>query len=101
MAELITVFWRDIPAQVIARSGRTVAKVSLPARFQAAIERAALRAGKGTTRLWIDCWRRERKLCGPALEREARAEAERLEAQYDVGALRALIGNRGLRGAGD
>lgn len=44
MAKLITVYWRDIPAQVIVKQGRRTAKVQLPERFQEAIDRAAMRA---------------------------------------------------------
>ena len=33
MAELIVVYWRDIPAQVIVRRGRTAAKRQLSERF--------------------------------------------------------------------
>ena len=43
---LITIYWRDIPAQVLARQGRTAHKVVLHPRFQVAIDRAAMRAGK-------------------------------------------------------
>ncbi len=35
MAKLITIYWRDIPAQVMARRGRTTAfKKALYPRFQ-------------------------------------------------------------------
>ena len=47
MNKLITVYWRDIPAQVIARQGRkTSFKRELHPRFQRAIDRAAMRARK-------------------------------------------------------
>jgi hypothetical protein len=39
------VSWRDIPAQVKARSGRTRAGRELSERFQVFIDRAAMRAG--------------------------------------------------------
>ena len=42
MANLITLYWRDIPAQVIAERGRgrqrEQAKVELPRRFSIAID---------------------------------------------------------------
>ena len=41
----IEVFWRDIPAQILVKSGRVRGKVLLSHRFQAAIDRAAMRAG--------------------------------------------------------
>ena len=46
MAKMTTVYWRDIPAQVIVKKGRESAKVMLSQRFQEAIDRAAMRAGK-------------------------------------------------------
>ena len=49
MANLITLYWRDIPAQVIAERGRgrqrEQAKVELPRRFSIAIDAAAMRDG--------------------------------------------------------
>jgi len=33
MADLIVVYWRDIPAQVIVKKGRQNAKRELPLRF--------------------------------------------------------------------
>jgi hypothetical protein len=82
MAKLITVYWRDIPSQVIAKRGRETAKVPLAQRFQLAIDRAAMRAGKGSSDLYIEEWRREARPCGNDLEAEARAEAERLESAF-------------------
>jgi len=38
------VYWRDIPAQVIIKQGRKAAKRELSARFQEAIDMAAMRA---------------------------------------------------------
>ena len=44
-AELVTIYWRDIPAQITAQEGRTREKALLGARFQHAIDRAAMVAG--------------------------------------------------------
>ena len=49
MGSLIVISWRDIPAQVIVKRGREAAKVQLSQRFQAAVDRAAMRAGKGSS----------------------------------------------------
>ena len=60
MAKLITIYWRDIPAQVMGRKGRTTAfKRVLGPRFQRAIDRAAMRAGRGSSDHYLDDWRRE------------------------------------------
>ena len=44
MGSLITIWWRDIPMQVIARDGRTTAKRVLDKRFQIAVDKAGERA---------------------------------------------------------
>ena len=91
MAKLITVYWRDIPAQVIAKRGRETAKVQLSERFQKAIDRAAMRAGKGSSDKYLEDWRRVSTTCGGALEDEAKAEAERLEAAHDDELLEKMV----------
>ena len=91
MAKLITVFWRGIPAQVIAKRGRYTAKVRLSARFQDAINRAAMRAGKGSSEAYLSEWRQQTTVCGDNLEAEAHAVAYQLEEQYSEEALLALI----------
>ena len=53
MANLIIISWRDIPAQVIVKRGRETAKVQLSQRFQEAVDRAAMRAGKGSAMRWM------------------------------------------------
>ena len=53
MADVIVVYWRDIPAQVIVGKGRKASKVQLPERFEQAIDRAAMKIG----RLWTACGR--------------------------------------------
>ena len=91
MAKLITVYWREIPAQVIAKKGRNRVKVQLSLRFQNAIDRAAMRAGKGSSEAYLSEWRRQTSPCSDDLETEARAAAEQLERQYSDEALLALI----------
>ncbi len=59
MVKKILVYWRDIPAQVIVQRGRRREKVQLSARFQKAIDRAAMRAGKGSSDAYLSEWRRE------------------------------------------
>ncbi|NIW85787.1 MAG: hypothetical protein GWN09_04190 [Gammaproteobacteria bacterium] len=91
MARLITVYWRDIPAQVIARRGRESIKVALSQRFQEAIDRAALRAGKGTSHAYLAEWRRESRGCGSDLSAEAQAEATRLESVFTEEYLKRVV----------
>src|SRR6516162_234036 len=97
MASLIIISWRDIPAQVIVKRGRETAKVQLSPRFQEAVDRAAMRAGKGTSDAYLADWKRsEARICGDDLQTEAAAEAARIEARFSDEALEALIRAKGL-----
>jgi hypothetical protein len=90
-ATLTVIWWRDIPAQVIAKDRRQAHKVVLHPRFQVAIDRAAMKAGKRAASDYIDEWRRESRPCGDDLEAEANAEASRLEAAHPQAVLKDLI----------
>ena len=97
MASLIIISWRDIPAQVIAKRGRETAKVQLSVRFQEAVDRAAMRAGKGSSEAYLADWKRSEPLpCGEDLQAEATAEAARIEARYSDEDLEKLIRAKGL-----
>ena len=97
MASLTILYWRDIPAQVIAKAGRTSAKRELPLRFTEAIDMAAMRSGAAATDDYLAAWRRgDPQPCGDDLEAEASAAASRLEAEYDKDRLKSLIDNKGF-----
>ena len=97
MASLTIISWRDIPAQVVVKRGRETAKVQLSARFQEAVDRAAMRAGKGASDAFLADWKRsEARPCGEDLQAEAAAEAARIEARYSDDSLEALIRAKGL-----
>jgi hypothetical protein len=91
MAKMITVYWRDIPAQVIVKQGRESAKVRLSQRFQEAIDRAAMRAGKGSSDQYLEDWRRVSKTCSGPMEDQAKAQAEQLEAAFDDALLERMV----------
>lgn len=92
MAKLTIVYWRDIPAQVIAKEKRTTAKRVLPERFEKAIDRAAMRSGARDTDAYLAEWRRgEATPCGDDLEAEAAAAAARLDAEFDDDRLAKLV----------
>jgi hypothetical protein len=98
MASLIIISWRDIPAQVLVKRGRETAKVQLSARFQEAVDRAAMRAGRGSSDAYLADWKRsDPKPCGEDLKAEAAAEAARLEAAFSDADLEVLIRAKGLR----
>lgn len=96
MAELITVFWRDIPAQVIAKKGRKSVKQMLSNRFQEAVDRAAMRAGKGSSDAYLAEWRRARTQCDGDLEFVVKAAAAHLEQLYSDERLQHLIRSKGV-----
>ena len=58
MADVVIVFWRDIPAQVIVGKGRRAAKVQLPERFEQAIDRCAMKIGARDSDAYLAEWRR-------------------------------------------
>lgn len=97
MVKLILISWRDIPSQVIVQRGRRREKAMLSQRFQEAIDRAAMRAGKGGSDAYIAEWRRDRS----TLESDddigaiARGEIEKLEAGYSDERLQQMIKNHG------
>lgn len=91
MPELTVIWWRDIPAQVTAKSGRTSARAQLPERFQEAIDAAAMRAGLIGTDAYLAEWRREPRECGDDLESEVAEEAAWLEAAYPDDTLERLV----------
>ncbi len=100
MGSLTVISWRDIPAQVIVKRGREAAKVQLSQRFQEAVDRAAMRAGKGSSDAYLADWRRsEPRTVGDDLAAEAAAEAARLEAKFSDADLERLIRAKGLQQA--
>lgn len=97
MASLIVISWRDVPAQVIVKRGREVAKVQLSMRFQEAVDRAAMRAGRGSSDAYLEDWQRSPpRPVGDDLEAEARAAAAEIEARYSNDDLERLIRAKGI-----
>ena len=101
MAHLITLFWRDIPAQVIAESGRgrnrQQAKIELPRRFAIAIDAAAMRDGANSTDDYLAEWRRsEPILCSDDLATEAAKLATDIESDYSPERIHKLVKSGGF-----
>ena len=80
MADLIVVYWRDIPAQVIVKKGRTNAKRELPLRFTEAIDMAAMRSGAAETDAYLAEWRKAEPL---PVSDDLEAEADKAVAAID------------------
>ncbi len=94
---MIVISWRDLPAQVLVKSGRETAKVQLSHRFQEAVDRAAMRAGKASSDAYLSDWKRsDPRRCGDNLEAEAQAESERIEARYSDADLLRIIRAHGV-----
>lgn len=91
MAKLITIYWRDIPAQVIGRSAHARIKRELAPRFAMAIDRAAMRAGRGASDAYLADWRRETRPCNGDLQLVVDEEAARLERAFSDSDLDALV----------
>jgi hypothetical protein len=96
MAKLISIYWRDIPAQVVGRRGRDTVKKELPPRFAKAIDRAAMRAGRGSSNAYLADWRRETEKVSGDLERLVAERADALEARFDDAFLEAVVRASGL-----
>lgn len=97
MAKKIFIYWRDIPSQVIVQRGRRREKSMLSARFQEAIDRAAMRAGKGGSDAYIAEWRREtvREDSADDLSSIAAREVTRFESEFNDERLCKLVRNHG------
>ena len=99
MADLVIVYWRDIPAQVIVKQGRKSAKRELPLRFTEAIDMAAMRSGASDTDAYLEEWRRGDPLpAGDDIEAEADAAMARIEADYPKERLVKLVQGGGRDG---
>lgn len=100
MPQKIVVYWRDIPSQVIIKQGRSKGKQVLSQRFQEAIDKAAMRAGKGDTDSYVEEWVRKTMSyeCedGKGIQESAEAEANAFEAEYSDELLDAIVRNKGL-----
>ena len=103
MGQVVTLYWRDIPAQVVAEKGRgrkrEQAKIELHQRFALAIDEAAMRDGADSTDDYLAEWRRgDPEECSDELEAEARRVAERLETEFDGKLLAELVSSGGRAG---
>lgn len=96
MTDVVIVYWRDIPAQLIVGKGRNKAKKQLPERFEQAIDRAAMKIGASDTDAYLAEWR---KADPYDIEGEpadiVEAEAARIDKEYDQDRIKQLIANDG------
>lgn len=92
---LSVIYWRDIPAQVTARSGRERASEKLDHRFQVAIDGAATRAKKTSADDYLAEWREESEPCEVDLQEAVKARKRELEESFSPDLLRAHVRNEG------
>ena len=92
MAKLICIYWRDIPAQVVGRAGRkNNIKKELAPRFAKAIDRAAMRAGRGSSDAYLADWRRESEEVDGDLQAHVDKRVSALESEFDDEFLEAVV----------
>ena len=96
MADLIVVYWRDIPAQVLVKAGRKTERRQLDKRFEVAIDAAAMRAGMTGTDAYLEQWRRADPVAVDGdLAEAADAAVTQIETDFDKEKLKALVQNGG------
>ena len=102
MSQILVIYWRDIPAQVVAETGkgrnRIQAKRELHRRFALAIDEAAMRAGADKSDDYLEDWHRDTPFpCTDSLEQEAETLATQIEHEFSSAKLSALIANGGFK----
>jgi hypothetical protein len=113
VATITIVYWRDIPAQLIAKperksgrrsapgSGPGAVKKELSFRFQDAIDRAAMRAGCSDSDKYLEEWRRETRECTPEendnLELTVKQIVESIDNEYSDELLKSLATAGGVK----
>ncbi len=102
MAKLISIYWRDIPAQVVGRAGRKSSfKKELEPRFATAIDRAAMRAGRGSSDAYLEDWRRVSEDVEGDLEAAVAARVAKLESEFTAEYLEKVVKAGGLEDKGN
>ena len=96
MPNLIVVYWRDIPAQIIVGKGRKASKIQLSERFEQAIDRCAMKIDAKDSDAYLAEWRKSEpvEIMGSS-EGIAKSHAEKIEKEYDNNTLKLLIANNG------
>ena len=96
MVGVVVVYWRDIPAQIIAGKGRKASKVQLTERFEQAIDRVAMKIGAEETDAYLAEWRKaDAYFVDGEQDAVAQAEAAKIEAEYNREKIKQLVNNDG------
>lgn len=94
-AKLVTIYWRDIPAQVNAGSGETKHQVLLKPRFQKAIDRAAMVAGITSASDYVNEWRQAASPLSGEPTLAADELASEIDESFPLERLNELVANGG------
>tara|TARA_Y100000766_G_scaffold161227_1_gene138478 strand:- start:324 stop:644 length:321 start_codon:yes stop_codon:yes gene_type:complete len=102
MSQIITVYWRDIPAQVIAEEGRgrkrKQVKLELAKKFIVAIDAAAMKSGADGSDDYLNDWRRSLpEKISDNLDLEAVKLKNEIEEKFTNEILKELISNGGYQ----
>ena len=97
--QLTVITWRDIPAQVNGGSDDDKHQRILPQRFQGAIDRAAMVAGKKTAGEYVAEWRKKMVRLPDDFDGDYRAaamaEAARIESEFPTARLKLWVATGG------
>ena len=94
--EIVVIMWRDIPAQINGRVGDEKHQVILAHRFQKAIDRAAMVAGKKTAQEYVGEWRRTSyPVTGDDIVTIVEETAASIEREFTNERLHVLVDNGG------
>lgn len=96
MPKVVTIYWRDIPSQVTVQEGRKRAKKLLPARFQEAIDRAAMRAKKSDADAYLEDWERKNAKAEGDIDEILAEITTKIETEYDDERLDKILRNKGI-----
>ena len=101
MAKITIVYWRDIPAQIIAEQGRgrnrKQFKIELGKKFIVSIDSAAMKSGAEGSDDYLSDWRRsEPEEISDNLELEVNKLKKEIEEKYSNSKLKELISNGGF-----
>ncbi|GAA0394970.1 virulence factor [Cocleimonas flava] len=96
MPKIVIIYWRDIPSQVTVQEGRKRAKKLLPARFQEAIDRAAMRAKKIDSDAYLEDWKRTNTKQEGDINELVESVANQIEAEFTDEKLDSIVRNKGL-----
>ncbi len=96
MADVVVVYWRDMPAQVIVGRGRRGTKLPLPERFEQAIDRAAMKSGAANSDDYMEGFRKADAVPVDGTDQEAaEAMVAKIDAEFDLERIKTLIANDG------